>query len=243
MRSMRITGWFMAILGAGFLVAGVISFHQGGLGVLLPLTIVGILTLLIGLVMVGVPSAAIEQQAKLARIAATGLAGTASITGLDFSGTVINGERQYRITVNVSLPERLIYQATAIQVIHRTEMSRYACGATFPCRIDPEDLSVVVLIDDTGIARSSSAALASGVPGRATVLGTFNPPPSKLAEPVWGLRIRIEVEDGRPPYEIQMTTVYPAGHQRPHKGTSLPVKINPEEPRQVAIDWPAVPSI
>jgi hypothetical protein len=53
------------------------------------------------------------------------------------------------------------------------------------------------------------------------------------------LRLRVEIDDGRPPYELRVATVYPADQQQPAKGARLPVKIDPEEPRRVALDWPA----
>jgi hypothetical protein len=99
-----------------------------------------------------------------------------------------------------------------------------------------------VLVDDTGVARGSSAAvLASGVPGTATVLSTFDPPPvTDLDGPLRGLALRIEIADGRPPYDVRLATVYPAGTRQPSKGARLAVKVDPEEPRRVAVDWASI---
>jgi hypothetical protein len=238
---MRTGGWLVAVLGAAFVIVGIISLPEGGgLSTFLGFTLIGLFIFFVGVVLIKLASSIIKRDAKLARAAATGIAGTATVTGIAFSGTIIGGELQYRVTVNVSLPERLIYQATAIQLIPQTELSRFEAGATFPCRVDQEDLNAVVLLDAAGIARTTQAALAGGVPGRAKVLGTFLPPPPQQAEPVWGLRIRIEVDDGRPRYEIKLTTVYPEGQQRPRRGTILPVRIDPEEPRRIVVDWPAI---
>jgi hypothetical protein len=241
MQETRIGGWSAAAIGAGFIVAGIISFPEGGgLGPFLGFTLIGLALLLVGVLLLRIASSMIKRDAKLAWAAAHGIAGTATVTGIAFSGSVIGGEVQYNVTVNVSLPERLIYQATTPQLIPRTELSRFDAGTTFPCRVLQEDPEVVVLIDDAGLARTTPAALAGGVPGRARVLGTFLPPPSQQAEPVWGLRLRVEVDDGRPPYKINLTTVRPEGQQRPRRGTILPVKIDPEEPRRVVIDWSAI---
>jgi hypothetical protein len=237
-QAFRWVGWLFLIMGAFFLGVAIVGRGQG-LGIILPFSIFGTLFLLIGLVSIAVARSSRARQDAKAVVAATGLAGTATITGIVQTGISVNDNPQCRITVNVSLPDRPIYQATVTDVIPQIAMSHYAAGATFPCRVAADDLGFVVLIDDTGIARGSSAAvLGSGIPGTATVLGTFDPPPaSDIDAPLWGLALRVEINDGRPPYEVRLATVYPPGTSQPSRGARLAVKVDPEEPRRVAVDW------
>jgi hypothetical protein len=228
-------GWFFVIGGIAFIVGAITITGPG-----VTFSILGGIFVLMGLLFIALAWGAKLEEQKKQEVLATGLAGTATITAVEPTGTEINDEPRCRITVNVSLPDRLTYQATVTEVIPRIALARYAPGAVFPCRVKPDDLAVVYLIDDYGVERGSSAAtLASGIAGQATVLAVFTPPPTDLAEPLWGLKLRIAVDDGRPPYEVRLATVYPAGREQPGRGTQLPVKIDPEEPRRVAVDWSA----
>ena len=237
MQAFKWTGWLLATIGAAFVVAA-IAWRDQGPSLVITLSIVGAVMLLMGLLFVAIGAASIANEKLRAEVAATGRAGTATITGTEFTGTLINDVPQYRITVNVSLPDRLIYQATVTQLIRQGAGSRYEPGAVFPCRVKTDDLGFVVLIDDTGVVRSGpDPALAGGVPALATVLGLFDPPPTDLDGPQLGLRLRVTVDDGRPPYEVKLATGYPARSTPPRKGTKVAVRVDPEEPRRVAVDW------
>jgi hypothetical protein len=178
-KAVKWTGWFMAVCGTVFIAAAAV-LHGNGLGVILGLGIPGLIGLLAGAAMIAADRGSEARASILNEVAANGLAGTATITDVTQTGVWINDNPQCRISVNVSLPDRLIYQATVTEVIPQIAVARYAPGATFPCRVSPGDLGLVVLIDDTGVARGSSAAiLSNGVPGMATVLGIFNPPPAR----------------------------------------------------------------
>jgi hypothetical protein len=248
-QAFRWVGWLFLVFGAFFAFATVVERGDGA-GVVIPFSILAGLFLLGGLSMVGVAAGSRAMAGTKAVIAASGLAGTATITGVELTGVRINDNPRCRITVNVSLPGRLIYQATVTEVIPQLALSRYEAGSKFPCRVAPDDLSKVVLIDDTGVARGSSAAvLASGIEGIATVRRTFDPPPATdIDQPLWGLDLRVVVPDGRPAYDIRLATVYPAGLRQPGKGARLAVRVDPEEPRRVAVDWaggaaaPAIPA-
>jgi len=95
-------GWFLAVVGAAFVAAGIVWRHQGGLGLLIPFTILGTLLVLVGLMLIAVASASAAQEHKIAKVAATGLAGTAIITVVEPTGVSINDNPRWRITVNVS---------------------------------------------------------------------------------------------------------------------------------------------
>jgi hypothetical protein len=234
-----------AIFGAGSIVGAVAATN---LAVTVTFAILASLFLVVGMVFQVRQAEAAEERARQAQqrvwqeVLTAGIAGTATITGVQTTGIEDDDEPQYRVTVNVALPDRLIYQATVTKALPPTSMSRYEPGAVFPCRVKPDDLSMVILIDKeehhADIARgSTSATLANGLPGKATVLGVFTPPFTDPAGPLWGLRLQIVASDGRPPYALKLATLYPAGRKRPLSGDRLAVKIDPEEPRLVAVDW------
>jgi hypothetical protein len=87
--------------------------------------------------------------------------------------------------------------------------------------------------------QSQQALLASGVPGRATIknytdtgtLVNFNP------QIVLDLDITIP---GRDPYSAQLTTAVPQVYLgRLQPGGSIGVKVDPNDPSSIAIDWMA----
>ena len=51
------------------------------------------------------------------------------------------------------------------------------------------------------------------------------------------IALRIQADDGRPPYDLRLGTGYPPGLGRPRKGDRLAVRIDADDPRQVAFDW------
>jgi hypothetical protein len=88
--------------------------------------------------------------------------------------------------------------------------------------------------------QAEQALLESGSPGRATitrftdtgVLVNFNP------QVVLDLSVAV---GGRAPYEIQLTTTVPPSHlSRLRAGVDVGVRVDPSEPRRLAIDWSAV---
>jgi len=64
-------------------------------------------------------------------------------------------------------------------------------------------------VDSSGVATgSSSAVLATGPAGSAKVLKVFEPPPgTDISAPLWGLALRVQVDDGRPRYDLRLATV------------------------------------
>lgn len=145
MEALKWVGWVLAVAGAGLAITGIV-LHGHGSVTLATLLSVGIGTLLMGLTFIGSSAIAVEQERVKAQVLATGLAGTATIVDVKPTGISFNDEPQCKITVNVSLPERLIYQATIKEVISPARLARYKVDAVFPCRVKPHDLSRVVLI-------------------------------------------------------------------------------------------------
>jgi hypothetical protein len=88
---------------------------------------------------------------------------------------------------------------------------------------------------------SAAEILATGTPGRATVINTFaTDQTTPDGDPVVGYILNVQPSDGRPPYQVQL------GHRTPRTlthtpgpGANLAVKISPTDPEAVAIDWAA----
>ena len=126
-------------------------------------------------------------------------------------------------------------------MIPRHAVPHYFIGARFPCRVAADDPGKVALIDDTGLAGlGPSAVIDDGVPGIATVLSKFSPPNgiefSGKGKP-HGLRLEIQIADGRPDYVIRLVADLPPGRKWPGDGERLAVTVDPEDPRRVHIRW------
>jgi hypothetical protein len=78
-------------------------------------------------------------------MAATGLAGTATITEVHATNTRVNDNPRCRLTLNVALPGRAVYQVTVTDVILLTDLPRCRPGSVFPVRVDADHLASVVL--------------------------------------------------------------------------------------------------
>lgn len=88
---------------------------------------------------------------------------------------------------------------------------------------------------------SAAEILATGTPGRATVINTFaTGQTTPDGDPVVGYILNVQPADGRPPYQVQLGHRTPRSLTRqPGPGANLAVKISPTDPKEVAIDWPA----
>ncbi len=181
-----------------------------------------------------------RKTAAKARILATGLAGIATITALEPTGVRINDDPRCRIRLNVALPGRPVYQATKLAVLPQASMLRYQPGCTFPVRVDPGDPAAVIIIDASGMVHDGGAALLETPGCRAPQLSgrySYLPRVSDMDVPLWELALRVRADDGRLAYEVRLGTSGRAGVPRPDRGARLLVRIDPADPRQVAIDW------
>lgn len=237
---LRVLGWVFAITGTALIVVGIVDRSQGSTTVITYCATGGGF-LLTGLLFIGMAEASALKDREKAAVLATGLAGTATITEFRRTSFSVDDNPRCEITVNVALPERLIYQATITEIIQEAALPRHALGAVFPCRVKQDDLSFVVLIADPGPSRVIAAEeIAYGVTGAATVLGTFTPPPTiDSGAPQYGLQLRVEIADGRPPYEVRLATTRPPDQPEPRRGTRIPVTVDPEDPRKISVNWPA----
>lgn len=204
----------------------------------------GMVFLLVALAAAALVRAHRRKAAAKARILATGLAGIATITALEPTGVRINDDPRCRIRLNVALPDRPVYQATKLAVLPQASMLRYQPGCSFPVRVDRGDPAAVIIIDASGIVYDGGAALLeTGLPGTATVRKVLDlPRVSDMDVPLWELALRVRADDGRPAYEVRLGTNGRAGVPRPDRGARLLVRIDPADPRQVAVDWAGTPN-
>jgi hypothetical protein len=99
----------------------------------------------------------------------------------------VSGTPRCRIGLNVTLADRLVFQATVTKVIAQCDLPRYQPGCVLPVRVDAGDFSVVVIVDSLSVTgAASSATLATGVPGTALVTGVFDPAATGTEAPLWG---------------------------------------------------------
>lgn len=106
-------------------------------------------------------------------------------------------------------------------------------------RVDPGNLATVVRVSSRGIATDSGpAVLGTGLPAVATVKRVFVPLPATAIDgPFWGFTLRVQVNDGRPAYDLRLATGYPPGIPQPRRGERLAVLVSRDDPRLLAVDW------
>jgi hypothetical protein len=229
-------GWLLMVVGVATLALAAALRHALQLPGVVGMVIPGLMVLIFGVVILGLGRTWANRVEVRARVASAGVAGTALVTGIGQTGVWINENPQCRINLNVSIPGRAVYQATITEVVAQVNLAQYAPGATYSCRVDPDDLGVVVLVDDSYITDAPSPdVLARGVPALATVTGTFN------AGAQQGLALRVAVSDGRPTYDVRIGTFPPRSHPPLGKGAQLAVRVDAEDPRRVAVDWANTP--
>ncbi|MBG0815510.1 hypothetical protein [Planomonospora sp. ID82291] len=144
--------------------------------------------------------------------------------------------------------------AAPYRVAHRETLPRLLVGAVLPgsalsVRIDPADPRRLAVDwsrppgrQEPVVAEHLSAAdlLARGLPGTATVTGTFdlNGMTADNGDPIVGFVLQVAPGDGRAPYQVRLGHRVPPAHlHRTVPGTRLPVRIAAEDPEKVAVDW------
>jgi hypothetical protein len=235
----KAAGYVLVVVGSAFLVIAVAahaSFMPSGVAAIV---LNGGACLVAGIGCVAVAWRRGRRDAEISRVTTTGLAGTGTITSSVAIGTnQASGTPSRRIGLSVALADRLVFQATVTKVIAQCDLPRYQPGCVFPVRVDSDDFSVVVIVDSASVTwAASSATLVAGVPGTALVTGLFDPAATGAEAPLWGLVLRVQAADGRPSYDVRLSTVGPDGLSRPHRGERFPVRIDSDDPRRIAVDW------
>ena len=152
------TGIFEIVLAAIFAYFGatvpILSF-----GFFLTAAILGIT----GLILVGFGLRARRGAADADRIAITGLAGTASITGLTQTGMTLNNQPQVEMELLVSVPGRAPYQARRKEFVPLILLGRLSSGLPLPVKVDPADPQRLIIDWGTsGTTPTTAASLFSG---------------------------------------------------------------------------------
>jgi hypothetical protein len=163
------TGAVMAFALGSIPFAGGAMLGTGGI-----LALVGIVLIVIGLI-VG------RRAGQTDAILQTGIAGTATVTGVTQTGMYLNEQPQLRLNLLVSLPGQVPYATTHTSFVPLMLMGRVTSGAPLSVRVDPADLNKVVV--DWQSSGFSSAPMMAGVPGMAGTPGMAAAPSTMAAAP------------------------------------------------------------
>ncbi len=144
------TGVVMAVALGGIPFAGGAMLGTGGI-----LAATGIALIVIGVV-IGRRASATDQ------ILQTGIAGTATVTGVTQTGMYLNEQPQLRLNLLVSLPGQVPYATTHTSFVPLMLMGRVTSGAPLAVRVDPADLNKVVV--DWQSSGFSSAPMMAAAP-------------------------------------------------------------------------------
>jgi hypothetical protein len=160
-----IFGGLFVVIGIGMIVvlggipyAGETIWLTGGI-----FAIVGGALVMVGLV-IGRGASATDQ------ILASGVTGTATITGVTQTGMYLNDQPRIKMDLLVALPGRAPYTAEHAEFVPLILLARVQPGATLPVKVDPANPQKVV-VDWQGSAGAS-------LPGSPLAGATLAPPPS-----------------------------------------------------------------
>jgi hypothetical protein len=126
--------------------------------------IVGVILIVAGLV-IG------RNAAKSDQVLQTGIAGTATITGLTQTGVYLNENPQIGMNLLIQLPGEVPYAATHKEFVPLMLLGRLSSGAPLSVRVDQMDRSKIVIDwNNTGFAAApQGAAMMSAAQGMASV--------------------------------------------------------------------------
>jgi hypothetical protein len=150
---------FELLLTAGF-VFGATQVPAAAFGFILTAIILGITGLV--LIVAGWRSGASSDEAD--RITSTGIAGTATVTGLTQTGMSLNDQPQVEIELLVQLPGRPSYTAKHKEFVPLILLGRLSSGAPLPVRVDPADPQKVVVDWSYGQPSAAPGAPMGGAP-------------------------------------------------------------------------------
>jgi hypothetical protein len=134
------TAVFELLVAVGLAVAGV-AFPDARAGLFLTAGILGVLSA--GLLFVGMRSR--SHAAQAARIIASGVAGSATITGLTQTGMFLNENPQVEMDLMVQVPGKAPYGVKRKQFVPLILLGRLSSGAPLAVKVDPADPNNVVI--------------------------------------------------------------------------------------------------
>jgi hypothetical protein len=153
--------WLIGIGVLELALAGIFGYFGATIpilafGFLLTAAILGVTGL--GLILFGLRSR--RSAAEADRIATTGLAGTATITGLTQTGMSLNDQPQIEMELLISIPGRAPYKARRKEFVPQILLGRLSSGLPLPVKVDPADPQRLVI--EWGAPSSMPAATAGG---------------------------------------------------------------------------------
>jgi hypothetical protein len=162
-------GFLELVLAGIFVVAGLaIPFGEGLVLTAIILGVTGVILVLVGLRVGG-------SAAKTDRILASGITGTAAITGLRQTGMYLNEQPQVEMDLLVQLPGRAPYPAKRKEFVPLLLLSRLTSGMPLTVKVDPADPASLV-IDWQAPAGMGAAPATGGVMAPAAPASGFAPP-------------------------------------------------------------------
>ncbi len=160
------TGVFELALAAVFLVLGLadaeLTFGFGLTAVILGAT---------GIALVWFGMRARRSAAEADRIASTGIAGTATVTGLTQTGMTLNDQPQVEIGLLVSIPGRAPYAAARKEFVPLILLGRLSSGQPLPVKVDPNDPQAIVIDWAAGALPATMGSLPGDAAGRGAAGG------------------------------------------------------------------------
>ena len=100
---------------------------------------------IVGIVLVGIGLRARGSAREADDLAASGLAGTATITGLTQTGMSLNDQPQVEMELLVSIPGRTPYQARRKEFVPFILLGRLSSGLPLPVKVDRTDPQTVII--------------------------------------------------------------------------------------------------
>jgi hypothetical protein len=134
------TGIFEVVLAVGFVYLG-LTIDLVMIGFLVTAAILGA----VGVAMIWIGLRARHGAAETDRIVASGLAGTATVTGLTQTGMALNDQPQIDMELLVSIPGRAPYPAHRTEFVPLILLARLSSGQPLPVRVDPGDPQNVIV--------------------------------------------------------------------------------------------------
>jgi hypothetical protein len=184
----RFTGRYMIIMGIFFLVLGAgLAFALGGIpyaggGMLLTggiFVIVGGALAVIGF-MINRGAGATDD------VLATGVSGTATLTGVTQTGMYLNEQPRIKMDMLVQLPGQTPYAAEHSEFVPLILLSRVQPGATLPVKVNPTQPGKVVIdwqsLSSMGVPGVAMAAPGAMLPPPASSIGAGSGMDESLAQ-------------------------------------------------------------
>jgi hypothetical protein len=191
-RYMIIMGIFFLVLGGAFvLVLGGIPYAGGGM------LLTGGIFIIVGGALAVIGFMVNRGAGSTDNLLATGVSGTATLTGVTQTGMYLNEQPRIKMDMLVQLPGQLPYAAEHSEFVPLILLSRVQPGATLPVRVNPAQPAKVVIdwqglsaMGMPGIAMAGAAPMnvAAPVPGMAMAApGAMTAPPPAMAGPGSGM--------------------------------------------------------